>query len=80
MTIYWVIFKHYSERQSLHRTKNNSLSLMGLLCSSYYSKSDLYIDNHTNITISAKGMTFNQNSHTGISCYANAILYEHIVL
>jgi len=53
---------------------------MGLFCSSYHSKSDLYLDDHTNGTISAKGMTFNQNSHTGISCYADAILYEYIVL
>lgn len=76
-----MIFKHYYESQSVycHRTRNNRFSLMGLFCSSYCSRSALYMDDHTNITIAAEGMTFNQNNHTDVSCYADAILYEYIV-
>lgn len=65
MIIYWVIFKRYSERH-IYRTQNNHFSLMGLFYSSCCTKSDLYRDDQSNKAIPAKGMTFNQNSHTGV--------------
>lgn len=39
---------------------------MGLFYSSCCTKSDLYRDDQSNKAIPAKGMTFNQNSHTGV--------------